>query len=92
MTRLTRASILWVSMSVAGACFAAAAGETPPPNTGATEALEPAPPPAQPATTPVGFPAIIIPVAIAVGIAAALGAEDNDAEFPPGTGTGTGTQ
>lgn len=86
-----RAAMVWVSMSVAGSCFAATAGETPPPQTGATESVQPAPPPAKPAAAPAGFPAVVIPGAILIGIAAALATEDNDAQFPSGTGsTGTG--
>ena len=80
-----------VSMSVAASCYAAAAGEIPAAPRGATEAVEPVAPPAKPAVAPAGFPALVIPGAILIGIAAALATDDNNAEFPTGTGTSTGT-
>jgi hypothetical protein len=88
MTGFSRAWVVWISMSVAGSCFAAAAGETPPPAAGATE-IQPAELPAKPPAPPTGFPPLIIPGAILIGIGAALATDDNSAEFPASTSTGT---
>ena len=77
-----------VLMAAAASCYAAAAAETPPP---ATDALQPAAPPAKPAVAPTGFPVLVIPGAILIGIAAAVSTQDNDAEFSTSTGT-TGTR
>ena len=91
MMRVTRALVVWGSLSMAAPCYAAVAGDTSPPpaGTGATE-VQPAAPPSKPAVMPTGFPALIIPGAILIGIAAAVATEENSAEFPTGTST-TGT-
>lgn len=94
MTAYTRALICVTAVALAASAYAATGDPAVvPPNTGATEVVTPAAPPAKPATPPPGFPAaLVITGAIIVGVGVAVAVDDNDSVQIPGTGTGTGTR
>lgn len=92
MNGRTRLTAFLVSLTVAGAAYAASSGEKPVEPRGATGEVQPAPPPAQPTVPPAagGFPAMAIPAAILIGLGVAAATNDNEsAAFPAATTTGT---